>query len=81
MAARGAANDVRQGEHGVQGSQGLRARVWLGLTQLGAGQYHDAQQSLVAAQNAWQHDRLEADVAGDRLDAQLSDWIARSKGN
>jgi hypothetical protein len=79
MAARGAAEEAPQV---VQSLQVLRAQVWLGLTQLGAGQYRDAQQSLAAARTAWRHDRAVVEPTGDdRLDAQLADWLARSKGN
>ena len=63
-------------------AQFIRSQVWLGMTQLGAGQLKDAEAAFSAARSVWRQQASHAarrDGAA-RLDAQLTEWIARSRG-
>jgi hypothetical protein len=67
-----------------ENQQLVRAKVWLGMTQLGAGMIRDAEESFRDAQSAWRRQRPDQAgfaATGDRLDEQLTEWIARSLGN
>jgi hypothetical protein len=59
----------------------LRARVWLGLTQLGSGDLRDAHATFVAARGEWRDGRPQGEARQDPVDAQLTDWIVRAAGN
>jgi hypothetical protein len=61
--------------------QHLRAQVWLGMAQLGAGLSRDAEATFRAARRHLQRRAPDLDGASDRLDLQLEAWIARSRGN
>jgi hypothetical protein len=61
--------------------QYVRAQVWLGMAQLGAGLCRDAEATFRAARRALQREAPERGWASDSLDLQLEAWIARSRGN
>jgi hypothetical protein len=59
----------------------LRAHVWLGMAQLGAGLCKDAEATFRAARAELRLQRPGVDLVSDRLDLQLQEWIDRSRGN